>query len=93
METINTIKISLFVLNACALLFVLIFIRQWHIRMEEKLDYICEYIKRTAYMNGAIYINQLEALKKKLIEAERYEEAAKIRKYIETEYENLGIKQ
>ena len=42
--------------------------------------------------NDIVFINQLEDLKRQLIKAERYEEAEKIRKCIEQEYKNLGIK-
>ena len=37
-----------------------------------------------------IYMNQLQWLKSKLIEEERYEEAAKINKCIEDEYNKLN---
>ncbi len=42
--------------------------------------------------NDIVYINQLEEIKRILIESERYEDAAKISKCIEDEYSNLKRK-
>lgn len=52
--------------------------------MEDKLNEIREYTRRVSDRDDVIYMNQLQWLKSKLIEEERYEEAAK-----EDEYNKL----
>mgnify|MGYP002614713534 CR=1 FL=1 len=90
METVELIiKISITLFNAIALGFVLIMVSRWHRRMEDKLNEIREYTRRVSDRDDVIYMNQLQWLKSKLIEEERYEEAAKINKCIEDEYNKL----
>ena len=90
METIELIiKIALFILNASAVAFIAIMISKWHKRMEDKLDSIQRYIHHVTDRNDIVYINQLEEIKRILIEAERYEEADKISKCIEIEFDNF----
>jgi hypothetical protein len=90
METVELIiKISITLFNAIALGFVLIMVSRWHRRMEDKLDKIREYTRMVSECNRFIYINQLEWLKSKLTEEERYEEAAKINKCIEEELRKI----
>jgi len=90
METIELIiKIALFILNASAVAFIAIMISKWHKRMEDKLDSIQRYIHHVTDRNDIVYINQLEEIKRILIESERYEEADKISKCIEIEFDNF----
>mgnify|MGYP004682879095 FL=1 len=60
--------------------------------MEDKLNGIKSYIQHVTDRNDIVYINQLEEIKRILIESERYEDAAKISKWIEDEYSNLKRK-
>lgn len=83
------IKISISLFNAIALGIVLIMVGRWHRRMEDKLDEIREYARRVSDRNDVVYMNQLQWLKSKLIEEERYEEANKINKCIENEFNKL----
>ena len=83
------IKISISLFNAIALGIVLIMVGRWHRRMENKLDEIREYARRVSDRNDVVYMNQLQWLKSKLIEDERYEEANKINKCIENEFNKL----
>lgn len=85
------IKISISLFNAIALGIVLIMVGRWHRRMENKLDEIREYARRVSDRNDVVYMNQLQWLKSKLIEEERYEEANKINKCIENEFNKLKI--
>lgn len=62
---------------------------RWHRRMENKLDEIKEYTRRVSDRNDVVYMNQLQWLKSKLIEEERDEEANKINKCIENEFNKL----
>lgn len=90
METVELIiKISITLFNAIALGFVLIMVSRWHRRMEDKLDEIREYTRRISDRNDVVYMNQLQWLKSKLIEEERYEEANKINKCIEEELRKI----
>ena len=78
METVELIiKIALFILNVSTVAFIVIMISKWHKRMEDKLNSIQR------------YINQLEEIKRILIESERYEDADKISKCIEIEFDNF----
>lgn len=83
------IKISISLFNAIALGIVLIMVGRWHRRMENKLDEIREYARRVSDRNDVVYMNQLQWLKSKLIEEERYEKANKINKCIENEFNKL----
>lgn len=83
------IKISISLFNAIALGIVLIMVGRWHRRMENKLDEIKEYTRRVSDRNDVVYMNQLQWLKSKLIEEERDEEANKINKCIENEFNKL----
>lgn len=83
------IKIALFILNAATVAIIVILISKWHNRMEGKLNDIKSYIQHVTDRNDIVYINQLEEMKRILIEPERYEEADKISKCIEDEYSNL----
>ena len=90
METVELIiKISITLFNAIALGFVLVLVSKWHRRMEDKLDEIREYTRRISDRNDVVYMNQLQWLKSKLIEEERYEEANKINKCIEEELRKI----
>lgn len=83
------IKISISLFNAIALGIVLIMVGRWHRRMENKLDEIKEYTRRVSDRNDVVYMNQLQWLKSKLIEEERYEEAYEINKRIEEELRKI----
>lgn len=90
METVELIiKIALFILNVSTVAFIVIMISRWHNRMEDKLNDIKSYIHHVTDRNDIVYINQLEEIKRILIESERYEEADKISKCIEIEFDNL----
>lgn len=90
MEIANQILSTLcFVVNSCVVCIICIAVSKWHTRMERKLDDIKEYIKHVTDRNDVVYINQLEDIKRRLIEQERYEEAIKINECIEKEYKNL----
>ena len=86
------LKIALFILNATTVAIVVILISKWNRRMEDKLNGIKSYIQHVTDRNDIVYINQLEEIKRVLIESERYEDAAKISKCIEDEYSNLKRK-
>ena len=83
------IKISISLFNAIALGIVLIMVGRWHRRMENKLDEIREYARRVSDRNDVVYMTQLQWLKSKLIEEERYEEAYEINKCIEEELRKI----
>lgn len=83
------IKISISLFNAIALGIVLIMVGRWHRRMENKLDEVKEYTRRVSRREDLVYMNQLQWLKSKLIEEERYEEAYEINKCIENEFNKL----
>lgn len=86
------LRIALFILNATTVAIIVILISKWHRRMEGKLNDIKSYIQHVTDRNDIVYINQLEEIKRILIESERYEDAAKISKCIEDEYSNLKRK-
>lgn len=83
------LKIALFILNATTVAIIVILIGKWHKRMEDKLNSIQRYIHHVTDRNDIVYINQLEEIKRILIESERYEDADKINKCIEIEFDNF----
>lgn len=93
MEILNQLLSSVcFVINCCVACLIMITQIRWHSRMERKLDDIKDYIKHVTDRNDIVYINQLEDMKRRLIEEERYEDAKKINECIEKEYKNLRDK-
>lgn len=70
------LKIALFILNATTVAIIVILIGKWHRRMEVKLNDIKSYIQHVTDRNDIVYINQLEEIRRILIKAERYEDAA-----------------
>lgn len=90
METTKLIiNAVFFIINSFAMCFVYIMVSKWHRRMEDKLDEIRGYIRRVSDRNDVVYIAQLQWLKIKLIEEERYEEANEINKCINIEMNRL----
>lgn len=75
-----------FTVNCFALCFFCIIVSRWHRRMEDKLNEVKEYTRRVSRREDLVYMNQLQWLKSKLIEEERYEEADRINKCIEAEF-------
>ena len=84
------LKIALFILNVTTVAIIVILISKWHRRMEDKLNDIKSYIQHITDRNDIVYINQLEEIKRILIESERYEDAAKIKKMIDEELKELN---
>ena len=90
MEIVNSIfSIACFVLNSFAVCIVVILVNKRTLRMEKNQDEIKDYIKHVSDRNDIIYVNQLEMLKKRLIDDERYEDAEKIRKCIDEELKRI----
>lgn len=90
METFNLImKILLATINTFAVTFICVLFSKWHRRIEDRLQDIQRYIHHVSSRNDVVYMNQLQFLKKALIEEKRYEEAAKINKLIEYEFNKL----
>ena len=90
METTKLIiNAVFFIINSFAMCFVCIMVSKWHRRMEDKLDEIRGYIRRVSDRNDVVYIAQLQWLKIKLIEEERYEEAPVVSKFINIEMNRL----
>lgn len=90
MEIIELIfKLALFAINSACVCFICIAVSKWHRHMENKLNEIKEYTRRVSDRNDVVYINQLNWLKSELIKEERYEEADKINKCIEDEFNKL----
>lgn len=90
MEIFNLIiKILLASINTFAVTFICVLFYKWNRRMEDRLKDIQIYTRNVSSRNDVIYMNQLQFLKKALIEEERYEEAGMIDKLIENEYNKL----
>lgn len=90
METFNLIiKILFAAINAFAVTFICLLFSKWNRRMEYRLKDIQIYTRNVSLRNDVVYMNQLQFLKKALIEEERYEEAGMIDKLIENEYNKL----
>lgn len=93
METFNLIiKILLASINTFAVTFICVLFSKWNRRMDDRIQDIQRYIHHVSSRNDVVYMNQLQFLKKALIEEERYEEAAMIDKLIENEYDKLKKK-
>lgn len=78
-----------FTVNCFALCFFCIIVSRWYRRMEDKLNEVKEYTLRVSRREDLVYMNQLQWLKSKLIEEERYEEAYEINKCIEEELRKI----
>ncbi|WP_278423754.1 hypothetical protein [Bacteroides clarus] len=80
------INAILFTVNTFSVCFICIMVSRWHRRMEDKLNEVKEYTRRVSRREDLVYMNQLYWLKDRLIEEERYEEADRINKCIEAEF-------
>lgn len=93
METLELIcKIFIASVNCLAVSFICIVVTRIYRKMSERIDAMSKFLllldKRIdfhLYKTGIIYLNQLKAIKKELITAERYEEIASVNVAIEVE--------
>ena len=79
------LQIIVFIINCCALCFILIFVSMTMRRMERKLNATIDFMRWVKSRNDTTYIEMLYHLQSYLIEQERYEEAARVKKIIEEE--------
>lgn len=93
METLDFIfKLFIALVNCFAVSFICIVVTRIYRKMSERIDAMSKFLllldKRIdfhLYKNGIIYLNQLNAIKKDLIAAEKYEEIASVNVAIEVE--------
>ena len=81
----QTLQIIVFIINCCALCFILIFVSMAMRRMERKLNATIDFMRWVKSRNDTTYIEMLYHLQSYLIEQERYEEAVRVKKIIEEE--------
>lgn len=89
----NPYEKIIFIQNMCIVFelsmaaIMLMIVRRMYLRHREELNAIKYYVERMSHQGDVVYITRLENMKKDLIAQERFEEAEKINKYIQQEFD------
>lgn len=97
METLEIIfKLFIALVNCLAVSFICIVVTRIHRKMSKKIDAMSEFlllldnrIDLLSHKNDAIYLNQLNIIKRDLIASERYEDVALVNATIEQEQKRI----
>lgn len=87
------LQATFFVVNSFSLAFLVWFVCRICQRAEKKIDQAIAHIEHISDRNDAVYINQLETLKRDLASQERFEEAGMIDKAIREEVKRFKKKE
>lgn len=80
-----TLQSLFFIVNSFTVAFITWFVCRMHNSMNSKLDLYMDYMRHVSDRNDIVYINQLGALKNRLMKEERYEEAKEVQEMINNE--------
>ena len=88
MGTVELILRCLFgFINGLAVAFVALYVCRAYKRMREDLHDTMKKIQHVSDRNDVVYLNQLEFMKRELLQNERYEEASTVQRIINDEME------
>lgn len=86
---IETILCIFLLLNTATLAIVVFLFLRWIRKTNEYVNDVSDYCDSVVSRTRCIYVNQLEIIRMKLTEEERYEEAGKINQIIEREIKDI----
>lgn len=88
MGTLELIFRVLFgLINGLAVVFIALYVSRSYKRMKEDLHDTMKHIQHVSDRNDVVYLNQLENMKRELLQNECYEEASTVQRIINDEME------
>lgn len=89
METLELIYTLFVVINGLAVIFIVLYVCRAYKRMREDLNATMRHIQHVSDRNDVVYLNQLEYMKRELLQNECYEEASTVQRIINDEMERM----
>lgn len=90
MGTLELILHILFgLLRGLAVAFIALYVCRAYKRMREDLNATMKHIQHVSDRNDVVYLNQLEHMKRELLQNERYEEASTVQRIINDEMKRM----
>lgn len=89
METLELIHTLFGLLNGLAVVFIVLCVCRAYKRMREDLNATMRHIQHMSDRNDVVYLNQLENMKRELLQNECYEEASTVQRIINDEMKRM----
>lgn len=89
MDTLELIHTLFGVINGLAVAFIALYICRAYKRMREDLNATMRHIQHMSDRNDVVYLNQLENMKRELLQNECYEEASTVQRIIGAEMKRM----
>lgn len=89
MGTLELIHALFGFINGLAVAFITLYVCRAYKRMREDLNATMRHIQHVSDRNDVVYLNQLEYMKRELLQNERYEEASTVQRIIDDEMERM----
>lgn len=89
METLELIHTLFGVINGLAVISIVLYVCRAYKRMREDLHATMEHIQHVSDRNDVVYLNQLEHMKRELLQNECYEEASTVQRIINDEMKRM----
>lgn len=89
MGTLELIHALFGFINGLAVAFITLYVCRAYKRMREDLNATMRHIQHVSDRNDVVYLNQLEYMKRELLQNERYEEASTVQRIINDEMKRM----
>ena len=89
MGTLELIHALFGFINGLAVAFITLYVCRAYKRMREDLNATMRHIQHVSDRNDVVYLNQLENMKRELLQNERYEEASTVQRIINDEMKRM----
>lgn len=89
METLELIHTLFVVINGLAVVSIVLYVSRAYKRMREDLNATMRHIQHMSDRNDVVYLNQLENMKRELLQNEFYEEASTVQRIINDEMKRM----
>lgn len=89
MDTLELIHTLFGVINGLAVAFIALYVCRAYKRMREDLNATMRHIQHMSDRNDVVYLNQLENMKRELLQNECYEEASTVQRIIDAEMKRM----
>lgn len=89
METLELIHTLFVVINGLAVVSIVLYVSRAYKRMREDLNATMRHIQHMSDRNDVVYLNQLENMKRELLQNECYEEASTVQRIINDEMKRM----
>lgn len=89
MGTLELIHALFGFINGLAVAFITLYVCRAYKRMREDLNATMKHIQHVSDRNDVVYLNQLEHMKRELLQNERYEEASTVQRIIDAEMKRM----